>query len=559
MRPQFSPQVVHCNTTKGPFTLHLYNEWSPFGVRRLTDLVDYGFFTDAAFFRVVPNFVAQFGVASTPAVNAAWNNLGPIEDDQNLGIAWKKGMIAFAGYGERSRTTQVFIGYKDSDSLGKNPWENPLGFVYEGMDVIESLYSYGDLEVFGGRAPDSNEIAAKGNGFLAQSHPNMDYILSCQREGAPTRPPTTTRQPTQQPTRIPTNLPTAPTPAPAPTAQPESYSLECTAQSCGSFFATGAAGEGMICSCSWKCVESKNCCFRFTKVCPDMYAKGLKMQEFQKNDALKCKERSCGKVLSADPEGKEVLCSCQPNCINDDNCCSNYIDMCSAQFPEWPTEKGASRAVSVGTVNPDDPSSTLPAAAQATAAQATAAAQATTAAQAAAAQATAVAQAAAAQAAAAQATQGGSAQSPYNKPPVDPAAAAADAAAAAAYEKAVQAAMSSVLRTRKPTTRKPTSRAPTRKPTSRRPTPKPPPRPSSSPATALQPPAVVCTKLASKKRVNQRCKKENKVVKGWTAVNGKCRKFTACPGGNRHKKWYKNRNPCKRDLAKCSAREAGKN
>ena len=40
----------------------------------------HGFFTDAAFFRVVPGFVVQFGLNANPSVNAAWEK-AYIKDD----------------------------------------------------------------------------------------------------------------------------------------------------------------------------------------------------------------------------------------------------------------------------------------------------------------------------------------------------------------------------------------------------------------------------------------------------------------------------------------------
>ena len=61
-------------TTKGDFVVEVHREWAPIGADRFYNLVRNRFFTNAAFFRVVPNFIVQFGLNADPAVNKAWEN-----------------------------------------------------------------------------------------------------------------------------------------------------------------------------------------------------------------------------------------------------------------------------------------------------------------------------------------------------------------------------------------------------------------------------------------------------------------------------------------------------
>jgi hypothetical protein len=56
-------QVVVCTSSVGPLEIELRSDWSPLGVARFLELVSVGFFTDIAVFRVVPGFVAQFGIS----------------------------------------------------------------------------------------------------------------------------------------------------------------------------------------------------------------------------------------------------------------------------------------------------------------------------------------------------------------------------------------------------------------------------------------------------------------------------------------------------------------
>src|SRR5271167_1103566 len=64
--------LVRFETTAGTFIIEAHKEWAPFGVERLYQLVCVGFYDDSRFFRVVPKFVVQFGVAGDPRVNEFW-------------------------------------------------------------------------------------------------------------------------------------------------------------------------------------------------------------------------------------------------------------------------------------------------------------------------------------------------------------------------------------------------------------------------------------------------------------------------------------------------------
>jgi len=56
-------------TTKGGFVVQVTRAWAPLGADRFYNLVQHGFYNDACFFRIVPNFVVQFGLSGDPPVN----------------------------------------------------------------------------------------------------------------------------------------------------------------------------------------------------------------------------------------------------------------------------------------------------------------------------------------------------------------------------------------------------------------------------------------------------------------------------------------------------------
>jgi peptidyl-prolyl cis-trans isomerase A (cyclophilin A) len=75
-----------------------------------------------------------------------------------------------------SRSTQLFINFKDnSQSLNPQGFA-PLGRVIEGMDVVDDIYAgYGEMPP-NGQGPDPTQIQIEGNGYLAAKFPHLDYI-----------------------------------------------------------------------------------------------------------------------------------------------------------------------------------------------------------------------------------------------------------------------------------------------------------------------------------------------------------------------------------------------
>src|SRR6202022_3464895 len=71
-------------TTRGEFTVSVTRAWAPIGADRFYNLVKHHFYDNASFFRVVPNFVVQFGINAYPPVSAAWQNAN-IKDEPVVG------------------------------------------------------------------------------------------------------------------------------------------------------------------------------------------------------------------------------------------------------------------------------------------------------------------------------------------------------------------------------------------------------------------------------------------------------------------------------------------
>lgn len=160
---------VKFETTKGDFTIEVTRAWAPIGADRFFNLVKLGFFKDVALFRVVSGFVVQFGIHGHPKVAEVWREA--TLKDEPVKQSNKKGFVTYAKGGPDSRTTQIFINFKDNDKLDKMGFPS-FGQVVEGMDVVESFYSdYGERP-----SRHQQHIQEKGNRWLKKMFPKLDYI-----------------------------------------------------------------------------------------------------------------------------------------------------------------------------------------------------------------------------------------------------------------------------------------------------------------------------------------------------------------------------------------------
>src|SRR5947208_5528021 len=161
------------STTKGDFVIVVHRAWAPHGADRFYNLVRSGFYDGLRFFRVIPGFMAQFGIHGDTGVTTAWR-VRTIPDDpvrhNNL-----RGMVTYATAGPGTRTTQIFINYRDNIRLDASGFA-PFGQVVEGMEVVDALYGgYGEGAP-NGRGPDQFRVNVEGEKYLARQFPKLDKI-----------------------------------------------------------------------------------------------------------------------------------------------------------------------------------------------------------------------------------------------------------------------------------------------------------------------------------------------------------------------------------------------
>jgi peptidyl-prolyl cis-trans isomerase A (cyclophilin A) len=175
-RAQPAPDTVRVRfeTSKGPFVVEAYRDWSPHGVDRFDQLTRMGYYNGVRFFRVLDGFMAQFGLSGDPGVTAAWHDRS-IPDDP-VTHSNKRGTVSFATRGPNTRTTQLFINYRDNVNLDGMGF-TPIGVVTQGMNVVDSLYSgYGEGAP-DGSGPDQIRAESEGNAYLQREFPKLDYVI----------------------------------------------------------------------------------------------------------------------------------------------------------------------------------------------------------------------------------------------------------------------------------------------------------------------------------------------------------------------------------------------
>lgn len=162
-------------TSKGTFTLSIERAWAPRGADRFYNLARAGFFDDSRFSRVVPHFIAQFGIPGDPAVGAVWHDRTFTDDSVTHSNV--RGTIGFAMTGPNARTTQLYISLVDNSRLDAQGFA-PIGRVVEGMGVVDSLYSgYGETSGGGVRAGKQGPLFAGGNAYVDREYPKLDRLI----------------------------------------------------------------------------------------------------------------------------------------------------------------------------------------------------------------------------------------------------------------------------------------------------------------------------------------------------------------------------------------------
>ncbi len=159
--------TVKFETSKGDILIRVHPRWAPIGAAHFKMLVENGYYDGNRFYRVMPNFIIQWGINGDPAITRNFA-LRRLKDDP-VATTNARGTITYATAGPNTRATDLFINLKTNAFLDSQGF-SPFGEVIEGMSVIEAINAeYGEK-------PDQGRIKGDGDSYLESYFPRLDYI-----------------------------------------------------------------------------------------------------------------------------------------------------------------------------------------------------------------------------------------------------------------------------------------------------------------------------------------------------------------------------------------------
>src|SRR5688500_5215003 len=133
--------MLEFKTSKGTFTVQLFDKQAPITVENFLRYADEGFFAGTIFHRVIPGFMIQGGGLTADMANKRGHE--PIKNEATNGLKNKRGTLSMARTNDiNSATSQFFINLVDNDFLNNKPGNfgyAVFGRVDSGMDVIDAM------------------------------------------------------------------------------------------------------------------------------------------------------------------------------------------------------------------------------------------------------------------------------------------------------------------------------------------------------------------------------------------------------------------------------------
>lgn len=174
--------VIEQENGHGEIIFEINKTWAPLGAIRFKELVESSFFDGNKFFRVLKNFICQFGMNGDPAVQSSWSKK-VIADDPVL-HSNARGTLTFATSGKNSRTTQMFINTGRNNKFLDAEGFAPIGRIVKGLEIADALFEgYGEGGKGDGadkKGPAQGRIAREGNAYLEAVFPKLSTLLKAE-------------------------------------------------------------------------------------------------------------------------------------------------------------------------------------------------------------------------------------------------------------------------------------------------------------------------------------------------------------------------------------------
>ncbi|NCU03555.1 MAG: peptidylprolyl isomerase [Chitinophagaceae bacterium] len=162
-------------TSKGNFIVEVYRNWSPLGADRFYQLIRSGYYNNTVVFRVIKDYLVQFGVSEDKQKNIFWQGKN-LKDEPVVGSNTDS-TLCFSRGAPNTRKTSVFINLRnnltyDTINAGGVKGFVPFAKVIIGMDVVRQFFSeYGNDAM-----KPADSIYFKGNKWFINKFPQIDII-----------------------------------------------------------------------------------------------------------------------------------------------------------------------------------------------------------------------------------------------------------------------------------------------------------------------------------------------------------------------------------------------
>ena len=183
--------LVCCQSTKGPLSVLVHEQWAPLGAKRFLEMTQRGYFLAAGvpLFRCIKGFLCQFGLSSNPKTSQDfqetivddinWLPEGPDHKRNKQGVKrYARGYVGYAGSGAHTRNNQFIIALENVETLGGgSPWEVPFGELVGqySFDTIAKFYTG-----YGEEGPSQEMLWKEGiTKETKEKFRKMDYVTGC--------------------------------------------------------------------------------------------------------------------------------------------------------------------------------------------------------------------------------------------------------------------------------------------------------------------------------------------------------------------------------------------
>lgn len=165
--------ITRFETSKGIFDIQINRSSSPMAVDRFYQFIKHRLYDNTLFYRVVPDFVVQFGNGDTTKTRS-WNKF-KISDEKVL-KSNIKGALSYARDGKDTRGNDLFINLKNNSRLDTVNYNGVKGFpsfgnLIKGMEVVEALYSG-----YGNSTMDQYDSLSPNRAKFLKTFPKLDSI-----------------------------------------------------------------------------------------------------------------------------------------------------------------------------------------------------------------------------------------------------------------------------------------------------------------------------------------------------------------------------------------------